>query len=263
MADAISAPDQACVGLLEQYEKLMACGKQLAAARRLERATSELQKRPCVALALAEARSLLGKYAAAEGALESADKVKSSLGERLRIESGLALLLVHTSPDQSEGIKQAQLRTAKALRCAELEPDLSPVDKAHIMVDRAKAILIAASRWQVEADLEFCGPCDVLKDASSILKLHGAPRAAMTARFLLVDPKETINEQLTLMRTVAKDATDLGQIGIAFEARIRAARIMTGARSFDRSFTAAKIVEELKDVPGNENISALYSRCSA
>jgi hypothetical protein len=248
MADAISAPDQACVGLLEQYEKLMACGKQLAAARCLESATSELQKRPCVALALAEARSLLGKYAAAEGALESADKVKSSLGERLRIESSLALLLVHTSPDQSEGVKQAQLRTAKALRCAELEPDLSPVDKAHIMVDRAKAILIAASRWQVDvqADLEFWGACEVLEDASSILKLHGAPRAAMTARFLLVDSKKTIDEQLTLMRTVAKDAADLGQIGIAFEARIRAARIMTGARSF----TAAKIVEELKDVQG-------------
>ncbi|CAM6042271.1 unnamed protein product [Sphagnum compactum] len=248
MADAISAPDQACLTLLEQYEKLMACGKQLAAARCLESATSELQKRPCVALALAEARSLLGKYAAAEGALESADKLKSSLGERLRIESGLGLLLVHTSQDQSEGIKQAQLRTAKALRCAELEPDLSPVDKAHIMVDRAKAILIAASRWQVDvqADLDFWGACDVLEDASSILKLHGAPRAAMTARFLLVDSKQTIDEQLTLMRTVAKDATDLGQIGIAFEARIRAARIMNGARSF----TAAKILEELEDVQG-------------
>jgi tetratricopeptide (TPR) repeat protein len=250
MADAISAPDQACAGLLEQYEKFMACGKQLAAARCLESATPELQKRPCVALALAEARSLLGKYAAAEGALKSADKVKISLGERLRIESGLALLLVHTSRDQSEGIKQAQLRTAKALRCAELEPDLSSVDKAHIMVDRAKAILIAASRWQVDvqADLEFRGACDVLEDASSILKLHGAPRAAMTARFLLVDSKEKIDEQLTLLRTVAKDATDLGQIGIAFEARIRAARIL--ALTGDRSFTAAKIVEELKDVQG-------------
>ncbi|CAK9276605.1 unnamed protein product [Sphagnum jensenii] len=253
MADAISAPDQACAGLLEQYEKFMACGKQLAAARCLESATPELQKRPCVALALAEARSLLGKYAAAEKALKSADKVKISLGERLRIASGLALLLVHTSPDQSEGIKQAQLRTAKALRCAELEPDLSSVDKAHIMVDRAKAILIAASRWQVDvqADLEFRGACDVLEDASSILKLHGAPRAAMTARFLLVDSKEKIDEQLTLMRTVAKDATDLGQIGIAFEARIRAARIRAACIMIgDRSFTAAKIVEELKDVQG-------------
>jgi hypothetical protein len=131
------------------------------------------------------------------------------------------------------------------------------------MVDRAKAILIAASRWQVDvqADLEFRGACDVLEDASSILKLHGAPRAAMTARFLLVDSKEKIDEQLTLLRTVAKDATDLGQIGIAFEARIRAARIL--ALTGDRSFTAAKIVEGLKDVQGNENISAIYSRCSA
>jgi hypothetical protein len=87
--------------------------------------------------------------------------------------------------------------------------------------------------------------------ASSILNNHGAPRAAMAACFMLVDSKETIDEkQLALFYTIAKDGADLGQIGIAFEAKIRAARIMVRSHRFN----ADRILEELEDVQGNKSM---------
>jgi hypothetical protein len=92
--------------------------------------------------------------------------------------------------------------------------------------------------------------------ASSILNNHGAPRAAMVACFLLVDSKETIDEQqLTLFYTIAKDGADLGQIGIAFEAKIRATRIMVRSHRFN----ADRILEELEDVQSNKSIKSAIS----
>lgn len=59
-----------------------------------------------------------------------------------------------------------------------------------------------------------------------------------------------IEQHLTLFYTIGKDGADLGPIGIAFEAKIRAARIMVRSHRFN----ADRILEELEDVQGNKSI---------
>ncbi|HTE16992.1 MAG TPA: CHAT domain-containing protein, partial [Armatimonadota bacterium] len=217
--------------------------------------SADLRARPGIALALARARILQGRFNEANTALEAADSAMAEPGERLILALEAAALRLYWDMAVTEALAAAGAALASA------DPEAGLADRAEAERIHARILLIAATYREIPAIVGQRARAR-LPEVAEVLERAGRPDEALAARMTWAERTGELVARRAALADVASRALDANRPAVAAQARLAQAEQMLNAGASSEALsaeldTASSLFAEARHVHGPIDVQRL------